>query len=184
MNHSLIETSRLQDSADALLAQPLAEQARLLAERPPRGSAAVFEYLPFTAQRALTEEMPPPQVGALLNAMAPDDRTRFLGALPVDERERLIALLNDEERTEAEMLLQYPPDSVGRLMTPHYVAVHQGSTVREVLDYIRAHGRNSETLNVVYVIDDRGVLIDDFHIRELLVVPAETRIADIMDRRY
>jgi magnesium transporter len=69
-------------------------------------------------------------------------------------------------------------------MTPHYVAVPEGWTIREVLDYIRTHGENKETLNVIYVIDEKGVLIDDLHIRELLVGPVDRRIADIMDRRY
>ncbi len=184
MNQFIVETSRLQDSADLLIQQPIADQVRFLVDRPPRAAAAVFEYLPYTAQRAVAAAMPPAPLGALLNAMADDDRTRFLAALPEAERDRLLALLNDEERGEAARLLRYPADSVGRLMTPHYIAVHQGWTVREVLDYVRAHGRNSETLNVVYVIDDDGVLIDDFHIRELLVVPVETRIADIMDRRF
>ncbi len=184
MTPSFLETSRLQDAADQLRHEPLADQVRLLVERPPRAAAAVFEYLPIGSQRAIAGSMPGEPLGGLLNAMAPDDRTRLLAALPDAERERLIRLLNAEERAEAEMLLRYPPDSVGRLMTPHYVAVHAGWTVHEVLDYIRAHGHNSETLNVVYVIDDRGVLVDDLHIRELLVVPVEKRIADIMDRRF
>jgi magnesium transporter len=181
---SFLETSRLQDAAELLSEQPIDEQVRLLAERPPRAAAAVFEYLPPAAQRAVAGAMPDAQLGALLNAMAPDDRTRFLGSLAPVERDWMIALLNAEERTEAEMLLRYPPDTVGRLMTPHYVAVHEGWTIREVLDYIRAHGENSETLNVIYVIDDSGVLIDDLHIRELLVVPVDKRIAEIMDRRF
>jgi magnesium transporter len=184
MTSSFLETSRLQDSADLLSRQPIVEQATLLADRPPRAAAAVFEYLPFAAARDLAEALPDGVLGPLLNAMAPDDRTHFLSGLDAPERDRLIALLNAEERAEALMLLQYPQGSVGRLMTPHYIAVHAGWTVHEVLDYIRAHGRNSETLNVVYVIDQDGVLIDDFHIRELLVVPVETRIADIMDRRF
>jgi magnesium transporter len=181
---SFLETSHLQDAAELLNQQPIAEQVRLLAERPPRAAAAVFEYLPFATQRAIAAAMPDAQLGPLLNAMAPDDRTRFLSALPPTERDRLIALLDAEERTEAEMLLRNPPHTVGRLMTPHYVAVHEGWTIREVLDYIRAHGENSETLNVIYVIDDHGLLIDDLHIRELLVVPVDKRIADIMDRRF
>ncbi|HTK29259.1 MAG TPA: magnesium transporter [Vicinamibacterales bacterium] len=184
MSPSFVDTSRLQDAADQLLEQPPEAQVRQLAAMPPRAGAALFEYLSHPAQHAIAAALGDAAAGALLNAMAPDDRTRFLAALPEAERRRLITLLNAEERAEAEMLLRYPADSVGRLMTPHYVAVHEGWTVREVLDYIRAHGTNSETLNVVYVIDENGVLIDDFHIRELLVVPVETRIADIMDRRY
>jgi magnesium transporter len=175
---------RLQDEADLLTHQPVVEQVRLLCERPPRGAAAVFEYLSTPEQRVILDAMPDEPLGTLLNAMAPDDRTRLLAALDGEERDRVFRLLSAEERGEAEALLRYPPDSVGRLMTPHYVAVHADWTVREVLDYIRAHGQNSETLNVVYVIDERGVLVDDFHIRELLVVPVETRIGDIMDKRF
>jgi magnesium transporter len=175
---------RLQDDADRLSRQPVADQVTALRERPPRAAAAVFEYLSPPEQRTILDTMPDDPLGMLLNAMAPDDRTRLLGGLDDDERRRVFRLLNEEERGEAESLLRYPPDSVGRLMTPHYVAVHADWTVREVLDYIRAHGENSETLNVVYVIDDRGVLVDDFHIRELLVVAVETRIGDIMDQRF
>ena len=81
-------------------------------------------------------------------------------------------------------LLGYPERSVGRLMTPHYVAVREDWTVREVLDYIRAHGQDSETLNVIYVVDEQGLLIDDIRIRELLLAPLDNRIADLMDRRF
>ena len=69
-------------------------------------------------------------------------------------------------------------------MTPNYVAIRAEWTIQEVLDHIRAHGHDSETLNVLYVIDDRGVLIDDLRVRELLVVPVTTRVADLMNRRF
>jgi magnesium transporter len=69
-------------------------------------------------------------------------------------------------------------------MTPHYVAVREHWTVREVLDYVRAHGEDSETLNVIYVLDDQGLLVDDIRIREFLLAPLENRAADLMDRRF
>ena len=81
-------------------------------------------------------------------------------------------------------LLGYAPGTVGRLMTPHYIAVREDWTVQQVLDYVREHGQDSETLNVIYVVDDAGVLIDDIRIREFLVVPLHTRVQDLMDRRY
>ena len=175
---------RLQDTAAALTSVPVADQVRVLTVLPPREAAAVFEYLRPSEQAAVAVDMVPGDLAALLNNMAPDDRTVFLSTVPWPTRERLLALLNDEERSEAEMLLRFPAGTVGRLMTPHYVAVPEGWTVREVLNYIRAHGENKETLNVIYVIDEKGILIDDLHIRELLVVPVDRRIADIMDRRY
>src|SRR5207302_557622 len=110
-------------------------------------------------------------VGDLLSRMSPDDRTWFLSELPANVTKQLLALLTPEERAEAVTLLGYPPGTVGRLMTPHYIAVKEGWSVQQVLDYVRAHGRDSETLNVIYVIDDDGMLVDDIRIREFLVVP-------------
>jgi len=175
---------RLQDAAAALVLLPIDEEVRVLQALPPRAAAAVFEYLTLAQQRTLLPAIPRDDLAALLNDMAPDDRTLFLSTLPQQAKEELLTLLSAEDRSEAETLLRYPPDTVGRLMTPHYVAVQPGWTIAEVLDYIRAHGQNSETLNVIYVVDDHGALIDDLHIRELLLVPAETRIEQIMDRRF
>jgi magnesium transporter len=123
-------------------------------------------------------------VAALLNDMAPDDRTRFLEELPAAATRQLLALLTPAERAVALSLLGYPPESVGRLMTPHYVAVREAWTIQQVLDYIRQHGQDSETLNVIYVVDDAGVLIDDIRTREVLLTPPDRRISDIMDRRF
>ena len=69
-------------------------------------------------------------------------------------------------------------------MTPHYVSVREQWTIREVLDYIRSHGQDSETLNVVYVVDEAGTLIDDIRIREFLLAPLDKRVIDLMDRRF
>jgi magnesium transporter len=69
-------------------------------------------------------------------------------------------------------------------MTPHYISVREEWTVREVLDHIRTHGQDSETLNVVYVVDEQGVLIDDIRIREFLLTSLDNRVADLMDRRF
>jgi magnesium transporter len=123
-------------------------------------------------------------VAGLLNNRAPDDRTLFLEELPAEATRQLLALLTPAERSVALTLLGYPEQSVGRLMTPHYVAVRENWTVREVLDYVREHGRDSETLNVIYVVDEQGRLVDDIRIRELLLAQLDKRIADLMDRRF
>jgi magnesium transporter len=151
---------------------------------PRRLAASVFEYLSGDQQRALVKAMGQEDVAALLNHMAPDDRTLFLSELPANVTKHLLALLTPEERAEAVTLLGYEPGTVGRLMTPHYVAVREDWTVQQVLDYVREHGQNSETLNVIYVVDEAGVLIDDLRIREFLVVPLTKRVSEVMDRRY
>jgi magnesium transporter len=144
----------------------------------------VFEYLSRESQEALLKGMAEEEVAALLNNMAPDDRTMFLEELPAAATRQLLALLTPAQRAVALTLLGYPEDSVGRLMTPHYVRAREHWTVREVLDHIRTHGQDSETLNVVYVIDEQGVLIDDIRIRELLLASPESRVTELMDRHF
>jgi magnesium transporter len=151
---------------------------------PRKDAAAVFEYLTQEAQEALLKAMAQEDVAALLNNMAPDDRTRFLEELPAAVTRQLLALLTPAERAVALTLLGYPEKSVGRRMTPHYVAIREHWTVLDVLDYVRAHGQDSETLNVIYVVDEHGLLIDDIRIREFLLAPIDRRVSDLMDRRF
>ena len=151
---------------------------------PRREASAVFEYMPPDCQQALVKAMGQEDVAALLNHMAPDDRTLFLSELPANATKRLLELLTPEERREAVALLGYEPGTVGRLMTPHYIAVLEDWTVQQVLDHVRAHGQDSETLNVIYVVNVDGVLIDDIRIREFLVVPLDRHVRDLMDRRF
>jgi len=180
----IAEASGSQDIADALQQLPAEERVLVFRVLSRRKAATVFEYMPLGRQTDLVKAMAHEEVQALLNEMAPDDRTLFLSELPANATKQLLTLLTPEERTEAVALLGYPPGTVGRLMTPHYIAVREGWTVKEVLDYVREHGQDRETLNVIYVVDDRGELIDDIRIREFLVRPLEDRVAELMDRRY
>ena len=175
---------RPQEAADAVAALATADQVAALTLLPHRVASAVFEYLPLDIQKALSQAMAPKEAAAVLNLVADDDRTRLLSRLPEAETREILSLLTPDEAGEARSLLKYPRGTVGRLMTPHYIAVREDRTVREVLDHVREHGRDSETLNVIYVVDANGVLVDDVRIRELLVVPLDTKMSTLMDRRY
>jgi magnesium transporter len=172
------------DVATLLTALSVEDQVVVFRLMPRKDASAVFEYLAQEAKEALLKGMAQGEVAELLNNMAPDDRTEFLEELPAEATRQLLALLTPTERAVALTLLGYPEKSVGRLMTPHYVAVREQWTVREVLDYVRAHGQDSETLNVIYVIDEQGLLVDDVRIREFLLAPLDRRVAELMDRRF
>ena len=96
----------------------------------------------------------------------------------------LIRLLHPEERRITLELLGYKEGSVGRLMTPDYIAVFRDWTVQEVLDHIRTFGKDSETIDVVYVIDDSGRLVDDIRIREFLLADTGRKVSELVDGRY
>jgi magnesium transporter len=180
----MLRNRHASEVASLLIALSLEDQVVVFRVMPRKDAAAVFEYLSQDSKESLLKAMAQEDVAGLLNNMAPDDRTVFLEELPAEATRQLLALLTPAERAVAVTLLGYPENSVGRLMTPHYVAVREQWTVREVLDYIRTHGQDSETLNVVYVADDQGLLIDDIRTRELLLAPLDKRLADLMDRRF
>ena len=172
------------DVASLLTELSIEDQVVVFRVLPRKDAAEVFEYLSQEAKETLLKAMAQEDVAALLNNMAPDDRTMFLEELPATATRELLTLLTPEERGVAMALLGYPERSVGRLMTPNYVAVREHWTVRDVLDHVRKHGHDSETLNVIYVVDEQGLLIDDVRIREFLLAPIDHLVADLMDRRF
>src|SRR5436305_7831700 len=164
------------DVADVILDLPEDEQVIIFRVLPAALAADVFEYIGIEEQQKLLRAMAHEQVTAILNEMSPDDRTVLLEEMPSAAARQLIRLLTPEERHVATALLGYPEGSVDRLMTPDFVAVREDWTVKEVLDYVREHGRDSETLNIIYVVDERGKLIDDLRIREVLRKPLTAKV--------
>ncbi len=146
-------------------------------------AAAAFRILDFPLQEDVIRTLSPAKIAELMNELPADDRTAFLEELPSEAVKELIKLLDPEERRITLSLLGYKENSVGRIMTPDYIAVREEWTVKEVLDYIREHGKDSETIDVIYVIDEKGQLLDDFRIREFLLVSPETVVHTLMDDR-
>jgi magnesium transporter len=147
-------------------------------------AASTFKILDHNTQKRIILELPPYKIVELLNELPADDRTSFLEDLPSARVTELVKLLDPEERRVTLSLLGYKEGSVGRLMTPDYIAVFADWTVHEVLDHIRTHGKDSETIDVIYVIDEHGVLIDDVRIREFLLADPEKLVSEVMDGRY
>lgn len=143
----------------------------------------VFRILDFPTQERIIKKLSGPKVTELITELPPDDRTALFEELHGDAVKKLIILLPPAERKEALALLGYEENSIGRLMTPDYVAVKPHWNVSHVLAHIRRYGKNSETIDVIYVIDDQGVLLDDIRIRDILLVDPETPINDLMDDR-
>jgi magnesium transporter len=147
-------------------------------------AVSVFKILDINQQKDIIKELPARKTAKILNELPPDDRTDFLEELPKAAIRDLIKLLDPEERKITLSLLGYPEDSVGRLMTPDYVYVYAHYTVAEVLNNIRKYGKKYETIDVIYIIDENGCLVDDIRIRDVLIEQPDAIIKDIIDGRY
>jgi magnesium transporter len=160
------------------------DQAALVFRLLPRDLAAdVFSYLDVDQQQNLITHLGNERVAALINELEPDDRTALLEEMPAEVAQRLIALLTPAERSITQAILGYPEESVGRLMTPDYVRVKPEWTIAQAMEHIRRYGRDAETVNVIYVVDETGKLIDDLRIRQFLLADPQQTVESIMDRK-
>lgn len=147
-------------------------------------ASKVFKILEFPTQKRVIQELAPNKTAELLNELPADDRTDFLEELPSNAVRELIKLLNPEERKITLSLLGYPENSIGRLMTPDYVYVYSHNTVEEAFHTIRKYGKDSETIHVIYVINEAGELLDDIRISEFILAAPDMRVEDMMDNRF
>jgi magnesium transporter len=189
----LIETRQWSELREVLTTWPAPEIADLLLDNEkhdrvllfrslPRAlSTEVFSYLEPDQQDALLGELTDTETREILASLSPDDRTSLLEELPAEITQRLLNLLNPEDLKEARELLGYPEDSIGRLMTPDFVMVRPDWTISRVLGHIRRFGKNSETINRIYVRDSDGRLVDDIHLRSIILADEEEKISSLMD---
>jgi magnesium transporter len=149
-------------------------------------AARVFMQLSSSKQLALVEMLDAKRARliSLFNTLAPDDRTALFEQLPGEVTQRLLALLEPKEREAAIRLLGYPEDSIGRLMTTDYVAVRPAWTVGQALRHIRRFGKDSETINVIYIVERGFLLVDDLRIRDFILADPEAGVQSLMDKRF
>ncbi len=172
------------DLADLISCLPDTDRAVFFRVLPKDLEIDTFEYLETDDQMNLLKAMGNEEVSNILNEMSPDDRTALFEELPASITKQLMTLLSTEERAVAKQLMGYPENSIGRLMTPDYLAVEEDWSIKEVLDYIRENGEDSETLNTIYVVNEKGQLVDDVRIREFLLNPLHKKVYDLMDNNF
>ncbi len=167
------------DIAEILVDIPDADDVPVFRVLPRELAGRVFAYLPHHHQEMLVRSISNEQMRSLLNEMTPDDQTRVLEELPPEVTRRLLASHFPVELKAARDLLGYPPHSAGRYMTPEYVAIRADMTAREALDHVRKTGRGKETVNVLYVLDEKGKLVEDLRLGSLVMADPGTAVRDI-----
>jgi len=158
---------------------PTEEEGILFRVLPKAQAGRVFSYLPPQHQQSLLRSISSEQVRTLIEGMTPDDRTHLLHELPAEVTRRVLESLSPDEVIAARALLGYPEHSAGRYMTPAYVAIPCDATAGEALEQIRRVGRNKETLNVIYLLDEAGKLVEDIRLGALVLADPGAIVSDI-----
>ncbi|MEY3298372.1 MAG: hypothetical protein RLZZ597_1632 [Cyanobacteriota bacterium] len=140
----------------------------------------VYEYLPSRVQQNLLTEFRHPEVLEIVDRMSPDDRARLFDELPAKVVRRLLVDMSPAERNATALLLGYPADSAGRIMTSEFVTLRGSLTAAQALDRIRRLARSSETIYTLYVTDNSRHLLGTLSLRDLVIAQPDHLIEDIM----
>lgn len=170
--------------ADLLLGLPPAERVLVFRRLPRAVSSEVFAHLNADDQNDLLAQLTSEETRHLLASLTRDDRTQLLEELPGQVTQKLLNLLGPDDLREARQLLGYPEESVGRLMTPDYVAVRPEWTTARALEHIRSRGPDSETINMVYATDEQWRFLDALELRRFILADPQQTVAEIMDYAY
>jgi len=193
---ALIQGREFRQIRDALASFEPADIADLIEMLEPDEAVIAFRVLPrelaadtfaemvAEASEKLLSELGDERAARLIESMDPDDRAATLDELPVEVAGELIRRFSPQNRRITQAILGYDAESVGRLMTPDYVRVRPDWTVAHALDHIRRYGKDAETVHWVYVIDHERTLLDDIHIRHILLADPELTIRDLMDDEF
>jgi magnesium transporter len=170
--------------AQIFLNLPASSAVKAFQAFPERNKIVLFPYLDNLVQKQIIQDIPKDQASKILNSISSDDLLIFLSQLKGIELSETLEYLNEKNKKAAHNLLGYPKESVARLINTEFVTIKKEMTIEEAMTHLRKYHQDSETANVVYVVDSEGKLIDDVPIRRLVLNEPGKRIEDIMDGFY
>ncbi|MBF0296002.1 MAG: magnesium transporter [Magnetococcales bacterium] len=117
---------------------------------------------------------------AILENLPPDTRSHIISQLSPEVGSLLMNALTRDTQKEVQNLLQYLPDTAGKLMTSEFFAIQETVTAAESLEALRELPSH-EFVFYVYVLDEQQRLTGVSSLRKLLLSPPETQIRHFMD---
>lgn len=180
-----LDEMAVQDIAEAIdQLESNEDRLKVFMTLPEERRTDTFSYLPHSAQRQMLADLDNKEAKRVLHELVPDDRTAFLENLAPEELEGMLKLLAPEDLKQSLKLLGYPEESIGRLMTPRFVAVRPNWTVARALDHIRHEANRGETVNFVFVTDERGRLIDAVKLKDFILARQDAKVEALMDEEF
>lgn len=178
-----LDDQNISDVADLVEENPDYD-AQIISNLSIHRAASVFKILDTVEQKQIIKNLPAYKTAELLNELNADDLIDFFEELPNGTVREMLKMLGPDERKITLQMLGFPENSVGRLMNPEYVYIYEHNTVKEVLETIRRFGTNTETIDVIYVINDGGELVDDLKIRDIILASPDEKVEDLIDKRF
>lgn len=135
-------------------------------------------------QASLVKNMPDEKIADVLEEMSPDEAADLLAELPQERSEDLLEMMESEEREEVKILLSYPEDTAGGLMTTDLVIVSPAMTANQAIESIRAQEEEVDDVLYVYVVDEHKKLLGTFSLSELIFAQPRTKVSEFMHKKF
>lgn len=148
---------------------------------PSKKQIIVFSYLDLLLQKKILRGVGKERATYILNKLSSDDRLALINSYKGVERSHILELLEDKNKKATHDMLGYPKESVARLVNTEFASINGDMTIEKANEYLRNNQSDTETANVIYVIDKEGKLIDDIPVRRLVLNAPEKHISEIMD---
>ena len=185
------------DLAEALSGMRAADVAEALRDLHPDAAAKVMAALPFDLAVQVFDEpeleghrceivqhMDRASVGPLVDAMSSDQQADLFRELPEEDRGRFLKLVDASTREALNLLLRYPPESAGGIMTTEFVSMPTTWSVQQALDHISQVGRAKETVYAIYLLHpEQHTLQQVVSLRDLMLADRTARVDEIGNRR-
>ena len=147
-------------------------------------AADVFTNLSSSKGVDLLEVFTRQQLSDVMNNLEPDERVALMEELPGHLTQQVLNSMKPENQVLVQRLLGYPEESIGRLMTTKYVRVKAEWSIAQAMEHIRKYARQSETVNVIYVVDENEKLIDDLRLNQFILAELDDKVREIMDNKF
>jgi magnesium transporter len=144
----------------------------------------VFESLAPTLQSELIDELNSEEISAIFSRLDPDDRVGLLDELPASVAQRLLTGLSAKERNLTSEVLGYSPGSIGRRMSPEYIAIKVSDSVSQALAKVKGKLSDAETIYTLPVIDSSRELVGVVSLRDLMRSSARIKISRVMQEPH
>ena len=144
-------------------------------------SAEIFSYMDSDQQTRIIDALGDEEAVRILDDMFIDDAVDFLEELPAGVVKRILKNCDENKRALINQFLRYPENSAGSIMTIEYMDFHVGTTVGQAMDSIRQNAPDKETINTLYILDDRRVLLGTVALRKLLLSKDDCRVEQLMN---
>ena len=144
-------------------------------------TAQIFTYLTYEKKQEIIQSFTSVEITSMLDNLYTDDIVDFLEEMPANIVKQILSSVSSEQRADINLLLSYPEDSAGSIMSTDFVELEASDTVARAIRKIKQQGKSAETISVSYVISQQRELVGTVRLRDILLAEADDTVEDLMD---